>query len=114
MGHGGCGGVAASLNHRFENADVGEGYFIRHWIDLLDSERDRIDAMAASSPGIYAQRALEEAAVRVSLANLRTFPCIPEREGTGRLRLHGAYFAIGEGVLHVLDPATDRFAPIDA
>ena len=113
MGHGGCGGVAASLSHRFEHAGVGEGYFIRQWIELLDAERDRIEAAAAADPTLNAQRALEEAAVRVSLANLRTFPCIPEREAAGRLRLHGAYFAIAEGVLHVLDPSTDRFAPIE-
>lgn len=107
MGHGGCGGVAASLAHRFEDAGVGEGFFIRHWIDLLDDARDEIEAQHVANP----QRALEEAAVRVSLANLRTFPCIPVREQAGRLRLHGAYFAITDGILHVLDPATDRFGP---
>ena len=107
MGHGGCGGVAASLAHRFEDAGVGEGFFIRHWIDLLDDARDEIEALKVANP----QRALEEAAVRVSLANLRTFPCIPVRESAGRLRLHGAYFAISDGILHVLDPETDRFGP---
>jgi carbonic anhydrase len=107
MGHGGCGGVAASLAHRFEDAGVGEGFFIRHWIDLLDEARDKIEAADVANP----QRALEQAAVRVSLANLRTFPCIPEREQAGRLRLHGAYFAIADGILHVLDPATDCFEP---
>lgn len=110
MGHGGCGGVAASLAHRFEDAGVGEGFFIRHWIDLLDDARDEIEAQHVANP----QRALEEAAVRVSLANLRTFPCIPQREDAGRLRLHGAYFAIADGVLHVLDTTTNRFGPVDS
>ena len=110
MGHGGCGGVAASLSRRFEGAGVGEGYFIRHWIDLLDDERDRIEAAHAAHPDLDAQRALELAAVRVSLANLRTFPCIREREAAGTLRLHGAYFAIAEGVLHVMDE-NGEFAP---
>jgi carbonic anhydrase len=110
MGHGGCGGVAASLAHRFEDAGVGEGFFIRHWIDLLDDARDEIEAQNVGNP----QRALEEAAVRVSLANLRTFPCIPVRENAGKLRLHGAYFAIADGVLHVLDTATNRFGPVDS
>jgi len=41
--------------------------------------------------------------VRVSIANLRTFPCIPEREAAGTLKLRGAYFAIADGVLHVMD-----------
>lgn len=114
MGHGGCGGVAASLSHRFDDSGVGEGYFIRHWIDLLDDARDKIEAAHAHDPNLNAQRALEQDAVRVSLANLRTFPCIPPREAKGRLRLHGAYFAIADGVLHVLDTETDRFVPAAA
>jgi carbonic anhydrase len=40
--------------------------------------------------------------VRVSIANLRTFPCIPEREAAGTLKLRGAYFAIADGVLHLM------------
>lgn len=113
MGHGGCGGVAASLSHRFEGAGVGQGFFIQAWIELLNAARAKVEAAVAADPAIDGQRALEEEAVRVSLANLRTFPCIPERESAGRLRLHGAYFAIGEGVLYVLDTETDRFTPID-
>ena len=56
-------------------------------------------------------RALEYECVKVSLANLRTFPGIPEREAAGTLRLRGAYFAIAEGVLYLLDPATGQFSP---
>lgn len=112
MGHGGCGGVAASLNHRFEDAGVGEGYFIRHWIDLLDEERDRVEAACAAHPDLDGQRALEQAAVRVSLANLRTFACVREREAAGRLTLRGAYFAIREGILYTLNTETDRFEPV--
>lgn len=113
MGHGGCGGVAASLAHRFESADPGEGYFIRHWIDLLDAERDKVEAACAAHPDLDAQRALEQAAVRVSLANLRTFPGIPERVADGKLRLRGAYFAINDGILHLLNPESDRFEPVE-
>jgi carbonic anhydrase len=112
MGHGGCGGVAASLSRRFDGAGVGEGYFIGHWIDLLDEARDEVEAACAAHPDLEAQRALEQAAVRVSLANLRSFPCIPEREAAGKLRLRGAYFAINDGILHVLNAETDRFEPV--
>src|SRR3546814_5888136 len=80
LGHGGCGGVKASLSEAFKDAKPGEGGFIAHWIDLLDEERDRVRAAAALHPDLDAQRALEQAAVRVSIRNLRTFPCIPERE----------------------------------
>src|SRR3546814_3236386 len=72
-----------------KDAKPGEGGFIAHWIDLLDEERDRVRAAAALHPDLDAQRALEQAAVRVSIRNLRTFPCIPEREAEGRLTLRG-------------------------
>ncbi len=100
MGHGACGGVAAALTRRFEGAAPGAGGFIAHWIDLLDDARDRV--IAAHGTGPEAVRALELEAVRVSLANLRTFPPIAAREAAGKLTLRGAYFAIADGMLHVL------------
>jgi carbonic anhydrase len=45
---------------------------------------------------------MEQETVRVSMANLRTFPFVAEREAAGTLTIHGAYFAIADGVLHVL------------
>jgi carbonic anhydrase len=50
--------------------------------------------------------------VRVSLANLRTFPCIRRKERDGSLKLRGAFFAISDGLLHVMDDATGEFAPV--
>lgn len=108
MGHGACGGVRAALSRQFEHARPGEGGFIAHWIDLLDEARDRITAAHGEGPD--AVRAMELEAVKVSLANLRTFACIREREQAGKLRLHGAYFAIADGVLHLLDEASGQFS----
>lgn len=107
MGHGGCGGVAAALSQRFDGARAGEGGFIAHWIDLLDEARARI--VAAHGDGPQALRALELEGVKVSIANLRTFPCVPVREATGTLVLKGAYFALDEGVLYLLDEASGEF-----
>ena len=109
MGHGGCGGVAAALSRRFEGARVGEGGFIAHWIDLLDDARDRI--IADHGTGDAAVRALELESVKVSLNNLRTFKCIRDREAGGTLKLRGSYFAISDGVLHLLDEASGVFNP---
>ncbi|MES2095508.1 MAG: carbonic anhydrase [Pseudomonadota bacterium] len=108
MGHGSCGGVEAALSKRFHGKAPGAGGFIDHWVDMLDDARDRIIAQYGTGP--EAIRALELETVRVSLRNLRTFPCIPEREAAGTLRLHGAYFAIADGVLHVMD-ANGEFGP---
>jgi carbonic anhydrase len=108
MGHGSCGGVEAALSQRFEGRPPGAGGFIAHWVDMLDEARERIVAEYGTGP--EAMRALELETVRVSLRNLRTFPCIPEREAAGTLTLRGAYFAIADGVLHVMDQDGD-FAP---
>ena len=54
---------------------------------------------------------MELAAVKVSLANLRTFPCVQEKEAAGELGLRGAYFAISDGILHLLDEESGEFRP---
>ena len=54
---------------------------------------------------------MEKEGVKVSLTNLRTFPCIRDKERAGDLKLIGAYFAISDGMLHVLDEAVGEFAP---
>jgi carbonic anhydrase len=101
MGHGSCGGVEAALSRRFAGRAPGAGGFIAHWVDMLDEARDEIVAKYGVGPA--AIRELELETVRVSLHNLRTFPCIPEREQAGTLKLHGAYFAIADGKLHLMD-----------
>jgi carbonic anhydrase len=50
--------------------------------------------------------------VQVSLANLRTFPWIAEREADSRLTLHGCHFSIAEGQLYLLDEAEGEFRPV--
>jgi carbonic anhydrase len=55
---------------------------------------------------------MEREAVKVSLANLRTFPWIADRERAGELKLHGAHFSIAEGRLYMLDEAEREFRPV--
>lgn len=100
LGHGSCGGCKAALTRAFADAAPFEGGFIAHWVDLLDAARDKVVAEHGEGPD--AIRAMEHEAVRVSIANLRTFPGIAEREREGTLKLRGAYFAIADGRLHVL------------
>jgi carbonic anhydrase len=113
FGHGRCGGIEASLSGCFNHAPEGEGGFIHHWMDLIAPARDKIVEAAAHMPDIDAQRALERAAVRVSLTNLRTFPFIREREAAGKLQLHGAIFDLSEGVLRLLEPDSDSFHAVE-
>ncbi len=112
MGHGMCGGCKAALTQDLHGAEPGEGGFIADWIGLLDEAREPIAAKLGTT-GREAERAMEHAGVRVSLDNLRTFPCIRRKEREGKLKLRGAFFAISDGVLHVMDDATGEFAPVD-
>lgn len=110
MGHGQCGGCRAALTQSFKDAKPGEGGFISRWIDMLDDARSSVLSHHEDLDSAGAQRAMEHEAVRVSLANLRTFPCIQEREAAGKITLHGAYFALEDGMLHTLDESTGDFA----
>ena len=110
MGHGMCGGCKAALTQELHGTEPGQGGFIADWISMLDEAREPI-AAELGTEGREAERAMEHAAVKVSLQNLRTFPCVQELEERGKLRLRGAFFAISEGVLHLLDEETGEFAP---
>ena len=111
MGHGMCGGCAAALTGQFDGTPHGEGHFIADWVQMLNDARDGVRARH-SELNSAAFLAMEREAVKVSLANLRTFPWIAEREQDGRLKLHGAHFSIAEGRLYILDEAEGDFRPV--
>ena len=108
MGHGMCGGCKAALTQELRGTEPGEGGFIADWIALLDEAREPI-ARSLGIEGREAERAMEQAGVKVSLTNLRTFPCIRRKEASGELSLRGAFFAISDGILHVLDEDDGHF-----
>jgi len=104
MGHGSCGGITAALGGHGD----ADRTFIDRWIAILDPAVERVRAGAPSDE----QRALELEGVKVSLANLRSFPFVAEREAVGTLQLHGCHFAIAEGRLWELDEAKGEFEEI--
>ncbi len=104
MGHSGCGGVRASLDH--EALRQTEAAFVTNWMSMLDGARERVLAANPGGDPAVLRRALEREGIKTSLENLRTFPCIQALEAKGRIKLHGTYFDIAEGSLSVLDPAT--------
>jgi carbonic anhydrase len=112
FGHAHCGGIQASLDGTFDDAEHGAGGFIGNWMAMIAPARDRIRAAAAMSPDIDASAALELEAIRISITNLRSFPFVAEAEAAGELHLQGCYFDISDGILRVLDPETGRFSPV--
>ena len=106
LGHGQCVGIGAAL----EGGDLGEPgpSFIDKWMTIIGDARDKVIADAPADP----QRELELEAIKVSLVNLRTFPFIAEREARGEIKLHGAWYAIGEAKLFTLDETTGEFSAV--
>jgi carbonic anhydrase len=106
LGHSHCGGVAAFREKVKEN--VPKHGFIGRWLTLLDDlELEEADAFAHGE-----EVAFELAAIRSSLAHLRSFPFVQKREKEGLLALHGLHFDIGSGELLSLEEDTSRFVPL--
>ncbi|MGE0231936.1 MAG: carbonic anhydrase [Flavobacteriaceae bacterium] len=105
LGHGRCGGIAASLNEAAEPLSPGD--FIGKWITLIAPAKDLAESEAYSHH--HAQGRMERASIANSIENLRTFPCVKILEDRGKLTLHGAWFDISEGALEILDKETGRF-----
>ena len=112
MGHGRCGGCQAALSRDFLDSEPGQGGFVANWIKLLDEAREPVAAKHGTT-GRKAELAMELAAIRQSLANLRTFSWIKEKEDAGELTLRGTHFSIMECVLYTLDEDTGEFLPED-
>lgn len=107
MGHGRCGGIHAVV----EGGDpLSAGDFIGKWMsdvkDVANSVRHDHDHAKDL------QTAVEHASVEHSLANLRTFPWLRMRENKGELTVHGAWFDISLGELHVYDEAQKSWSLI--
>lgn len=103
MGHGRCGGIGVALNAH--SVPLSPGDFIGKWISLLEKPVAECGCHPEDTAEDRRLR-LEHLSIVHSLANLRTFPCVQALEAKGRLRLHGAWFDIALGELHVLDEAT--------
>ncbi|HEY1497613.1 MAG TPA: carbonic anhydrase [Candidatus Solibacter sp.] len=103
MGHGLCGGVQALLQGTTRPGHE----FVAPWMSIAEAARVRVMSSVAPEDR---QRACEHEAIKVSLANLITFPWIADRVQAGTLALHGTWFDIHTGVLMVLQ-ADETFAP---
>lgn len=107
MGHGRCGGIKAALNP--SGLPLSPGDFIGKWMTLLSEIASKvIDAELLTDS--ERQTMLERVAIRHSIENLRSFPCVNILEGKGRLKLHGAWFDISTGELWLMDNETGNFA----
>ncbi|HEX7007804.1 MAG TPA: carbonic anhydrase [Alphaproteobacteria bacterium] len=103
LGHAQCGGVRALV----EGAPHDARDFVEPWMRIA---APALSALPAGSSADDRLALCETEVVRLSLANLATFPWIAEAIGTGKLALHGLQFGIATGELKRLDG--DRFVSV--
>ena len=111
LGHAHCGGIRSLFDKRPRDPEGNR--FVPPWMSLVKSAYLRVEGTMPDAPEEEKARVCEQSAVLVSLENLMTFPCISQRVGDGRLRLHGWYFDIRSCALHIYDPARQQFEPVD-
>ncbi|MBU8543332.1 MULTISPECIES: carbonic anhydrase [Roseomonadaceae] len=104
MGHAMCGGVTALLR----GAPPEARDFVPAWMTIATEARRRVLECVPVEQD--QQEACELEAVRLSLANLMTFPWVAEAVEAGRLTLQGAHFGVATGRLMLLG-ANGEFAP---
>jgi carbonic anhydrase len=108
MGHGRCGGIGAVVHG---GAPLSKGDFIGKWMsdveDVVHAVRnDHGDENTLA-------KAVEHASIEHSLANLRTFPWLRLKENKGELGIHGAWFDISLGELHIYNEAEHAWNAIN-
>ena len=110
LGHAQCGGIKALVE---DSQPLSPGDFIGRWMALLEPTVAREPRGSAESLAEFVTR-LEQRAVKTSLDNLMTFPCVSILVERGKLHLHGAYFGVARGSLAVMDAATGEFESVGA
>ena len=102
MGHARCGGVRALLGAH-------EGDFIGPWMRIAEPARDIDVKTAGDEDREVIQRICEHETLKISLANLRTFPWVRRALQLDELKLHGWYYDLDKGELQQLDETTGQF-----
>jgi carbonic anhydrase len=111
LGHARCGGIKAYAE---QAQPLSPGDFIGRWMELIEpAARDVGPPKPGEAEEAFLRR-LEQAAIRHTLQNLMTFPCVKILVERGRLSLHGAYFGVATGDLWVLIPESGKFERLPA
>lgn len=110
MGHGKCGGIASVVTDftPLTNSD-----FIGKWMSDVKDVAGAVEVAEGTSVHEHCKM-VEHASVEHSLANLRTFPWIRNRIQEGTLSIHGAWFDIALGELHVYDETGSQWSMAEA
>lgn len=99
MGHGRCGGIAAVVE---DVNPLSKSDFIGKWMSDVREVAEQVHRHEGCT-NIEHHRMVERASVVNSLKNLHSFPWISALQTKGELSLHGVWFDVALGELHIYD-----------
>ena len=99
-GHSHCGAIRAAYDGVPEEAVA-----LRSWLKLAS------EALLPVQPCAEAMRRTEQRAVVLQLERLMAYPMVQRQVMAGQLTLHGWYYVIEEGEIHVFDAQQGDFVP---
>lgn len=110
LGHAACGGIRALMSGAGEaenkNTNIGR------WMSIaLPALQETFKGPLLPNTDAFAE-ALEKAAISYSLKNLKGFPTVRGAIASRGLELHGAWFDIKTGDLHLMDGDAAVFSPV--
>ena len=108
-GHSSCGAMKALLGGNVDARAPNLG----DWLNLGRSALQLLEHAGLVGEGLPPADRLSQLNVLQQLEHLRTYPLVRERLAAGTLRLHGWWFDIATGLVHVYRPRRERFVPID-
>jgi carbonic anhydrase len=106
MGHAKCGGVAAAMDPKTAESIP----FLKEWVDLI---KPAVSGLPKKGHHHHSSDEAERSSIKLSLARLREYPFIAERERSGALHIDGVRFDITNGILELLDPEKGTFDPVE-
>jgi len=107
LGHSQCGGIKSLMEGDHLSHEYG---FIDPWMEIAKAAREKIVNNYADEDFDAQCVRCEQASIKISLDNLKTFPWIKERYDAGKLFIHGWYFDIDSGCLFAKQD--DEFVPV--
>jgi carbonic anhydrase len=110
-GHSDCGAMKALQN---PDAPFLEGMpTVKKWLRNAEAALEVVRATDPQATGEKMLRALTEENVLLQLQHLRTHPGVAAGLATGKVRLHGWIYRIGDGRVDAFDEVTHQFRPIE-
>jgi carbonic anhydrase len=112
LGHASCGGIRALVSGTGSAGD--DESHIGRWMSIARPALEAAHTDPGAPEGDELAHLLEKAAIGHSLANLEGFPVVRKAIAGRGLQLHGAWFDIETGSLHLLDRSGGVFRPVAA